>query len=493
VRRLAALRESALASAKGRLVAALVLTTLAFVMGPASKEFPGGSTGATVLRVLFCGTVAGLLVLQGFSPRRCGLLALAGGALATVALAFALPVRTIIPTVVGVLLAAVVGYLVALVVPKVGRATVVTAMLACMCVGFLWQVGVLPGYFATATAQQRAQRALVPVDEHYHFDGQIFIKTVDLVKQGMPFYPAFGQAVARDSRMSGSPIGKLNYREPWLSEFWALLPGSGAQGIWWSYVVFAMAVMIASYLLAARFVDPAAALLAPIALFAYLAYPALTWYFPFAELWGGGLAVVAVWLLVTDRWWPAVLALVAAVACRELMIYLIPVFGVAWLTHPARRRRTAAFAAAVALPAGVLAYHLIGAPGGSGSFSLASLSYWFHAGIGALWRTLRFSGNFLPPKALIPVAAPVLAAAGALGVSSRWRRWTVLAAAVIPTAALGLVSNGIYGSYWGAISQPLVLALMPVVAVFFFPSTAERGAGASASEKHAATSEVATA
>jgi hypothetical protein len=34
---------------------------------------------------------------------------------------------------------------------------------------------------------------------------------------------------------------------------------------------------------------------------------------------------------------------------------------------------------------------------------------------------------------------------------------------------------------------------MPVAAVFFFPSTAERVAGASASEKDTATSEVATA
>jgi hypothetical protein len=99
---------------------------------------------------------------------------------------------------------------------------------------FLHQTGVLPGEPRSKTADFRASLAVEPAAEQYAFDGYIYLRINHLMQSGMPYYDAFLQAFDQDSRLSGSPPGLLNIRQPWIFELWKVLPGPpGAKVRYW--------------------------------------------------------------------------------------------------------------------------------------------------------------------------------------------------------------------------------------------------------------------
>jgi hypothetical protein len=457
-----------------RLIVAVAGAGCAFVLVPWSESFTGGYWINAMLRVLLCAGVSGLFVRRGFSVARCVAVAGVAAVLGTVVLVAAY--RNAVPLALAA--AELATPALALVVANAARlragVAIERAMLAVVIVGFLWQVGVIPGHYRDTLATHRQRLAVEPADQSYSFDGPIFVKTVDLMKAGIPFYPAFGSAYASDARMSGPPPGKLNYRQRWLFEFWRALPGTGGQSIWWSYVVFSVVVMLAGYSLAGRFVDPNLAIIAPVSLFAYLSWPASTSWFPMSEIWGGGLAVMALAALARERWLLGAGLIVLAVAARELMIYLVPVFAIGWLVYDRRRDELAALSVVLVAPAALIAYHLAAAPAplASGA-SLASTVGVVHGGPAALDRALSFSAAFVPPSGVWPRGAPALALAGALMVGGKWRRGLLLAATAVPLAALAVFSSGVWGYYWGGILTPVVLALAPLAAVRQFPAGSE--------------------
>jgi hypothetical protein len=331
--------------------------------------------------------------------------------------------------------------------------------------------GALPGVAKVAKRAERASRLNVhPAPEKYAMDGWSFLRTYDLMKQGWGYYSAFAQGITDDSRHDETYIvSPYNYREPFVFYLWRALPGDSGRALWGWFVLYALLVMVSSYVLASTFVQPAVALLAPITLVGYYTFFfwASTW-FALTEVWAAGFGVAAVMCLVRGWRVPSLILLVAAVAAREFMLLLVAAWLVAWWLS-GRRRQNAWFAVLAVLgPTLVLGAHLLAAPhtsGGSGE-----VSHWLHGGPDRLVAALRFGYRAVPAGSLISLGIAAAAVAGAALVRPRWKAGALVSATLLPTAMLLAVSAGEWHYYWGAFYTPLAISLAPLLAVRAMPS-----------------------
>jgi len=156
------------------------------------------------------------------------------------------------------------------------------------------------------------------------------------------------------------------------------------------------------------------------------------------------------------------------------MIYLIPVMAIGWLLYPQRRKVWLPMAAAVVLPALVLGYHFAGAPGAWGLGAGGGASAWLKGGLKALVAAMRFSDKYIVLGKLMMPALPILALVGAVQASGWWRKALLVSAVVIPTIALAMLGNGVYGYYWGAIVQPIELSMVPLLFIVLLPAVAAK-------------------
>lgn len=350
----------------------------------------------------------------------------------------------------------------------------VALALACIIAGLAWQIGLLPSPFSAPLRERLRTVATEPTAERYDFDGEIFIKTMFLVKRGVPYFEAYGQAMTEHSGYNAPPSLKFNYREAWPARFVVLVPGNPGLAAWGTFLALVLVAIISAYWLCCPFVAPGAALLGPMLLVSYFSFPLTTKWFPLTELWAGCVAVLAITLFVRERWWAAALAVTLAVAVRELMVYLIPVGVLAWLVYPQRRKALLPVIALVALPVATMAYHLLAAPGALVSPAAGGVSSWLRAGPDTLSAALRFSAKYVPLGKKTMQVVPIIALLGAMQVSRLWRKTLLVSAVLVPMAALAVFSNGVYGYYWGGIAQPLLLAMVPLAFVFALPRTSGR-------------------
>jgi hypothetical protein len=337
---------------------------------------------------------------------------------------------------------------------------------------FLYSVGMLPGEPRSQTAGLRAALAVEPAAEQYAFDGYIYLRINHLMQAGTPYYDAFLQAFDQDARLSGPPTQLFNIRQPWIFELWKVLPGAPGVKVWYWFIALVVATMLAAYGLARRFVEPAVALVAPVALGSYFLMPALTPWFPLSEFWTGCLAVWFLYAMVTERWTAGAILAVVAFSFRELMLILVPVYIIWWVFSRRRREGVAGLIVVLAGPVALMALHAAWAPVSGQSASGAA--QWIQGGVSRLVEALRFSGDVAPQSRWTYLAAPVLAIAGALFTRATWTKALLCAAVVVPVAALTVFSGGLWNNYWGAIAMPAILALTPLVAVPWLPSVSAR-------------------
>lgn len=464
--------------------AAVAISTIAFVVLPAQMGDVPSITEGLLFRGVLAGIVAGLLLGRG----RPALLTLAAAVAASVLGVLAmttLGVRALgaFPALC-VLLAALAALVAAEVVARGGTRVVAVAGVALIAVAFLWQAGVVPSVNTARTNGLRYTLTREPAPEGYQDDAFLYLRTYYLTRDGVPYYQAFRTAFTQDRRFSSPPPFRLNYREPLLFEVWRVLPGQPGANIWYAYVFLGVGAIVVGYLLAREFAGPGPALLAPAALAGYFAWVVTEPYLTFSEFWAAPLAILAVWLMLRKRWWGAALAIVAAVAVRELMVYLLPAFALAWLLQPARRRPMAPAIVAIAVPPIILAVHLAMAPA-TGAASL-SAAMWQHSGLPQLLAALQWSWNAMPFGKVVLPAATVAAIIGAAIARPRWKRFALLAVTVLPLVLFAMFTSGRGGEYWGAISQPLALALAPAAVARLLPAGPARGGGAGGSERSAA-------
>ncbi len=453
------------------LVSVGIVALLAFCSVPVNEGFGAAAFAYGLMRAVLAGVVVGIACGR-HAARWQGLAAGVLGALVgAVALGVSHPYLETGPLVLQAAGVGVVAWSVMLVVGSGYQKAVTTTAILFICGSFLWQVGILPGTPRTALTEMRHGLALDPVPEQYGFDGEIYARTVSLMKDGTPYYGAFARAFSEDSRMTGEPPGVLNYRQRWLSEVWSLVPGSGRSAPWRTLVGFSITVLLAGYALARRYVEPAAALLAPMWLSTYFVYPLLSIWFPFAEFYGGGLGVISLWLISRQRWFAGAVALTAAVAARELMLVLVPVYIVAWVLRGRSRDEIPALACALLGPAVVIGYHLLVAPGQGASGG--SLTTWLQGGgVVRLDAALTFSAELLPFARYLVFGAALAVLAAVFRVPTFWRKAILAGAVVMPIALLFTFSANEWDYYWGAIATPLLLAIGPTAAIWALPSRA---------------------
>ena len=462
--------NTTLSSPVARYAAAGLACAAIVIAGPYEGALLQMSAGMILWRALVAGIAAGLLWREGDAEWTPALVAGGATAVGCLLLVALYPTASLLLTVlVGIVAATLTAWGVAAASARGLSAGAVSAQriatwaaLVLLAASLLWQVGVLPGAPRTALAGMRQLLATDQVAEGYAFDGGIYEYTVTLMKGGTPYYDAFVEAHIGHADFDGAPKSAFNFRQRWLSEVWALVPGTGRSAPWTTLAGFSIAVMGAGYALARRYTNPGLALVAPAMLSGYYAYPLLTQWTTFSEYYGAGLVVIALALLVRKQWLAAGIALTAAVAARELMLIALPAFVLAWALYPDRKKALPGLVVAVAGPAAVLGYHLMAAPG-TESAGLSALARWTeNGGLGRLYEALTFSTLLVPLGGTIAVVWAVAALASG-SVAKEW--WERVALTGTPLLLLGLItafSANEWDYYWGAIAVPVLIALAPV-------------------------------
>jgi hypothetical protein len=451
-----------------RFAVVAVASALAFLL-PGIVALPG----TILLRGVLAGLVAGLAARSWRELAACAAVGFAGvtcGAIATVAGTAVGQGSTSTDAVTAVLLALVVMGVIGTLGILTKRAIAGWVALAVVSLVFLATVGVLPGPLADATVQQRASFGAEPIAGQYGFDGSIFLRTEFLMEKGTPYYQAYLQAFAGDSRFPGAtPAGLFGVRQPWLFWMWRYLPGPAGTKVWGWFIVWALGTAGAAYLLLRRFLEPAMAILGPIAVLGYLAAPTYSTWLTLSEFWGGCIAVWFIAAMVYRKWTLGAVLCVVAFAARELMLFLVPVYIVWWLVAGRPKRGLAGLGIILAGPVVLLGLQAWWSPvhGQSGG-----LGYWLNGGLDKLYSDLHFMGDLVPLSGILYTLVPIAALAGALMTPAKWTKALLATAVLVPVIALTVFSSPAWGEYWGAIAMPLLLALAPLAAVRLMPSEA---------------------
>jgi hypothetical protein len=416
----------------------------------------------TVFRCLLAGCIAGLLVVRPNPWWATTAATAAGIGVGTIIVTLVTPVGVyVVPTILGLVLGCDVALLLALLVSSdhtiVAEALALVILIAVM----LWSGGFLRGVPGTFGYERRQVMSAALQPEQYAFDGSIYLRTYELMKQGQDFYQAQRDAIIGDSRHDVSFITTpFNYREPFVFYLWHVLPGNSAATLMDWFAVFSVLVLVCSYVLASSLVARGVALLAPAAMtswFCFIFWPGK--WFAITEVWAAGFGVAAAMCLVRRWRVPSLVLLTAAVAAREFMAVLVPAWLAAWWWSGHRRTDWWLPAAAVAAPALVLSAHLLAVPATSGGG--AGIAAWLQGGPARLIAAMRFGFALMPAGSWVSIFIGAAAIASAAVARPRWRMAALLAVTVLPTLFLLVFSGGEWHYYWGAFYMPLAVSVAP--------------------------------
>ncbi|SDB81313.1 hypothetical protein GA0111570_103257 [Raineyella antarctica] len=474
----------------GPFLTAVLLGTFTFFVLPAAPD-PTVLSVTDVARPVFAGLVVGLTWRGGNDWLRVTAAVLAGG-LGTEALARVgvLPGSVAL---LAVLLAPLTASVAAVAMERYGsRATQAVAVAGVLGYGLFLSGVVAPR--GPAAAARHAALAAPPVPEHYTAAGEVYLRIVDLMKDGQFFYPAYRKAIigldgveassmpdpfdlaARHPWSPGTDATAqatsmptpFDFREPFLFHLWKLLPGSTPYALLVWFVVFGLAAAVCAYLLATAVTTPGPALVAPIALVAYL--DSFWWAdgslaFTLTEVWAAFFAVAALMCLVRQWRIAGLVLLLMAVAGREFMVLLVPVWLARWwLGTPHHQRRRTWWEPVVAVAGPVLlvgsAWLMAPATGGPG----ATMSRWLHGGVDRLLAAMQFGWDSTPAPAVVSSAVVALALFGALLTLPPALGRSLPLAVLLPLGFLTLVGPAADGAHWGAAFVPVLIALAPLAA-----------------------------
>lgn len=448
-----------------RLIAAVVVGTLAYLLLPL-VDLPALAATLALLRGAVAGAAVGLTCERACPPRLAAVLGATAGMVGALVLAMATAQFSATETL-GIVMAAGVAFGCSWVAHAAGMRAAQAVALTAVLLSALVLSGFIGGPLAAAGAEsRRASLSEQPIPEQYAFDGVIYLRTRDLMRQGSPYYQAFRQAIIEDSRLDENALpSPFNFREPFIFYVWKVLPGVLPYHLLVWFFLFGLAMMGCAYLLASTFTGPGPALLAPTALTPYLFFFwwSSTW-FTMMEIWAAVFGVAA--LLALARGWriPSLVLLVAAVATREFMIVLVPAWCVAWWFSSTAEERRASWwfpVLAVAVPVAVLGAHMALAPASGGAAGTAAR--WLDGSVPRLLEALRFAWVYAPVGTSLPLLFVGMATAGAALARPRWLQLSMLWAMLAPLLFLLLFSSGQWGYYWGAFYVPLMLGVMPAV------------------------------
>ena len=156
-----------------------------------------------------------------------------------------------------------------------------------------------------------------PLAGKYTFDGHIYLRTLYLMKSGIPYYQSFTQALTE--KQGGFTVTSVfNIRPPFITLLWSVMPASGMNVIR-LFIIFSIVLFFLSYFTVLKDLkDPFLAMLTPVIL-SYLFFYGLTanW-FTFHEYWAWFFLAVAVWARQTKHYVVMTVFFILCLLTREL-------------------------------------------------------------------------------------------------------------------------------------------------------------------------------
>ena len=372
----------------------------------------------------------------------------------------------------GLVAAATVAYLVSGAI-QMGRQRLATAAcLGVICFATLVSSGYWSGpVLAVDDGERLSSLTTQPQHQQYSFDGFVYLRTLDLMKHGKPYYAAFTEAVDGQLGLASNPLpSPLNFREPLLFHVWAILPGDMPIDLLGWFVAFALVIQLSAYFVARRLASPGPALMAPMLLIPYLSFfMRHNAWFTMMEIWAVGLVMAGLACMLRGRWFLSLALLLAGIATRELMVLAAPAWLVAWwFWSPPGRRQLWVPPVIVLGPALILGAHwwaapATGGPGGDSSRWLTGPNF------DRFQDALSFAWTPMIGATLLALTVPLAALTGPL-ITHRTREALPLTCLVtVPMLFLALFSSGPAGAYWGAVLVPLTIAIAPSVLTTVYP------------------------
>ncbi len=340
------------------------------------------------------------------------------------------------------------------------------------------QADIIPGPAEPRPAEYERMLASPP-EGGWLFDGWLYMRVYALVEHGIPYYRAFSVAEHKDGRYNEASLSSaFNFREPLVFYVWKWLPFSQPSNLLTWYFVFGAAAALFGYLLAARFVSHAFAVVAGVLITSrYLEIGLIPQpWFTFVEMWALLPVLVSLWALVTRRFLLSAVMLVIAVAMRELLVILLPIWFAAWFLSPDRRDQYPAAAVCLIGPIAAIGTHLaLVSPWVEKAAQPQGFSTWFNGGLIALRNALILGRSMDEAYAGfgIPFIIVGLALFGTFNIADRWRRVGVFGVLVMYMAFLLIFRRDDWGFYWGMIPIPLFMALSPLFMIRLAASSRE--------------------
>jgi hypothetical protein len=311
-------------------------------------------------------------------------------------------------------------------------------------------------------------------------DQQYYLAVIDHMKDGLPYYQAVKVAYHENALWGFDPPNVLAVRQPLLLWTLAKLPGDGRSPIWAMALIASVAGVLAMAI--SRDVEQRTVRL--IALAAVAAYFVNFTTLPFVlgfEPWGGAFAVICAGLFALslgDGVSPrrhygymaaAALVAVAAVAIRELMLFLPAAGLLAAFFSESRFRRfdIGAWIASIAGCAAVLGAHVILA--GAIVTPRTGLEKWLgRGGVGNVVMGIVNGARYISASQWVLVALAIVGIVGAFVQRDTQLRVFLLVSIALPLAFFLVAWNGAIDqatgkevNYWGSVISPLLFALVP--------------------------------
>ncbi len=159
----------------------------------------------------------------------------------------------------------------------------------------------------------------------YIFDGHIYIRTLYLMKSGIPYYQSFTKALTE--KQGGFTVTSVfNIRPPFTTILWSIMPASG-MNIIRLFMFFTVITFFLSYFTVLKDLkDPLLAILTPVILSYLFFYGLAADWFTFHEYWAWFFLGAALWARQTKHYVVMTVFFILCLLSRELFFVVWFIF-----------------------------------------------------------------------------------------------------------------------------------------------------------------------
>lgn len=301
--------------------------------------------------------------------------------------------------------------------------------------------------------------------ETYTTDQRAFLKTYQLMEEGVNFYPALSRAMGNIMK-ADFKVDIGGWRQPFLFYLWKLLPGT-AGNIYLLWVFVTSITLTAAFFVAYKYFKNNYALLSPLLLFPYYHFSLVDLTFLQMEWWATSAFIIGLALFVWRKYFAAGVLFAVSLASRELLI--VPAGLIVFLLIFSKDRRKIK---TIAIPILIfLSYYLFIHLSSIAKFGASSIRGYGNGSLLPFQATLAYSSwNYLfwpiRPFLLLLFLTPVFFLVKLMQKGSSLYLFFILSS-FLPFAVVTMILSFIGGidvwhDYWGIYFIPLLLISSPV-------------------------------